>query len=611
MKRRHSMPFGAECQQDGSVRFRLWAPKANKVELSLGDETNSKTLPVHQRDPGWFELTTRAAEPGSHYRFRIDGSQQVPDPASRFQPHDVHGPSEVIDPGRFEWHDRDWRGRPWEEAVLYELHVGAFTPGGKFSSVCEKLDYLTDLGVTAIELMPLSDFPGQRNWGYDGVLPFAPDSSYGRPEDLKHLVQNAHDRGLMILMDVVYNHFGPEGNYLNAYAPQFFTARHHTPWGNAINFDGPESRAVRDFFIHNALYWINEFHFDGLRLDAVHAILDDSEQHVLVELANTVRNSLEPGRHVHLILENDNNQARYLERTQTCQTRFYNAQWNDDIHHALHVLITGEQDGYYVDYAQSPAKQMGRCLAEGFAYQGEASLLRNGQKRGERSNKLPPCAFTSFLQNHDQIGNRAYGERIATLADPPALRAAAAILLLAPSPPLLFMGEEFGTETPFLFFCDFEKGLAEAVAAGRRNEFTRFTRFRDPEARAGIPDPNAATTFERSQLDWNDLAETKHQEWLRFYQHLLSLRREHIVPLVRNDCGIKAEYHLISDRAISARWQFQDGSNLILFANLGVDSVSALTLPGSSIIYASDEWKDRGLNQTTMPGWSVMWFLES
>jgi maltooligosyltrehalose trehalohydrolase len=412
-------------------------------------------------------------------------------------------------------------------------------------------------------------------------------------------------------LDVVYNHFGPEGNYLNAYAPQFFTPWHHTPWGNAINFDGPESRAVRDFFIQNALYWLNEFHFDGLRLDAVHAILDDSEQHVLIELANTVRNSLEPGRHIHLILENDNNEARYLKRLQSGQTSFYNAQWNDDIHHAVHVLITGEQDGYYADYSQSPAKHLGRCLVEGFAYQGEVSLLRNGRRRGEPSAQLPPSAFISFLQNHDQIGNRAYGERIATLADPPALRAAAAILLLAPSPPLLFMGEEFGTETPFLFFCDFEKGLAEAVAAGRRNEFARFTRFRDPETRAGIPDPNAATTFESSQLNWNDVAETKHQEWLQFYRHLLSLRRKHIVPLLTKSCGVRAEYQLLTDKAISARWEFHGGSNLILFANLGVDSVPALTLPGLSIIYASDELKDHGQNQTSMPGWSVMWFLQS
>ena len=288
MKRRHSMPFGAECRDDGSVRFRLWAPAARKVELCLGDAARPEHLPLEpqDQDKGWFELVTDAARPGSQYRFRIDEAQRVPDPASRFQPEDVHGPSEVIDPDAFDWQDHSWLGRRWEEAVIYELHVGAFTSTGTFSSVGERLDYLAELGITAVELMPVADFPGQRNWGYDGVLPFAPDRTYGRPEDLKALVQSAHSRGIMVLLDVVYNHFGPEGNYLGVYAPQFFTGRHHTPWGNAINFDGPESRSVRDFFIHNALYWLTEYHFDGLRLDAVHAIVDDSTPDILTELAD-------------------------------------------------------------------------------------------------------------------------------------------------------------------------------------------------------------------------------------------------------------------------------------------------------------------------------------
>ena len=480
MKRCHDMPFGAQCRDDGSVRFRLWAPAARQVELCFGDVNPPAYLPLDQRDNGWFELVTDAVRPGTQYRFRIDHAQKVPDPASRFQPRDVHGPSEIIDPDSFFWLDRAWQGRKWEEAVIYELHVGTFTPRGTFLAACERLDYLADLGITALELMPVSDFPGQRNWGYDGVYSFAPDSTYGRPEDLKELVQSAHSRGIMVLLDVVYNHFGPEGNYLGGYAPQFFTDRHHTPWGNGINFDGSESRAVRDFFIHNALYWLNEYHFDGLRLDAVHAIADDSTPDILTELADTVRSSIAPDRHVHLILENDRNQSRYLQRTVTskerCRPRTYTAQWNDDIHHALHVLITGEKDGYYSDYAEHPLDQLGRCLVEGFAYQGETSLHRNGATRGEPTQGLPLSAFVSFLQNHDQIGNRAFGERITQLADPRAVRAASAILLLAPSPPLLFMGEEFGAQSPFLFFCDFEKDLAQAVTAGRRNEFAHFTR---------------------------------------------------------------------------------------------------------------------------------------
>ena len=462
MKRCHSMPFGAECEDDGRVRFRLWAPAARQVELSLAGD--SKRTALDRRNNGWFELNTIEAKAGSQYYFRIDDEHEVPDPASRFQPQDVHGPSEVVAPHAFEWRDHAWQGRPWEEAVIYELHVGAFTASGTFSAACERLDYLADLGITAIELMPVADFPGKRNWGYDGVFSFAPDSVYGRPEDLKELVQSAHERGIMVFLDVVYNHFGPEGNYLNSYAPRFFTDRHKTPWGNAINFDGPESRPVRDFFIHNALYWLIEYHFDGLRLDAVHAIVDDSTPDILTELAGTVRSAIAPDRHVHLILENDRNQSHYLRRTQHCQPREYTAQWNDDIHHVLHVLITGEHDGYYSDYADRPLDRLGRCLVEGFAYQGERSSYRHGQPRGESTAGLPPAAFVSFLQNHDQIGNRAFGERIVKLAESPAIRAAAAILLLAPSPPMLFMGEEFGAETPFLFFCDFENDLAEAVA---------------------------------------------------------------------------------------------------------------------------------------------------
>jgi maltooligosyltrehalose trehalohydrolase len=615
MKRRHNMPFGAECREDGSVRFRLWAPAAHQVELCLASSNSGTRVSLEAFDNGWFELVTDAAKPGTQYRFCIDGGQEVPDPASRFQPEDVHGPSEVIDPTAFGWKDDAWRGRRWEEAVIYELHVGAFTRSGSrsgtFSAVLDRLDYLADLGITAIELMPVADFPGQRNWGYDGVFPFAPDGMYGRPEDLKKLVQSAHDRGLMILLDVVYNHFGPEGNYLNFYAPQFFTSRHKTPWGDAINFDGTESCSVRDFFIQNTLYWLTEYQFDGLRLDAVHAIIDDSTPHILTELADAVRRFVEPDRHVHLILENDNNQARYLQRSKTCQVQGYDAQWNDDIHHALQVLITGEHDGYYCDYLDHPVDQLGRCLVEGFAYQGEQSVFRNGAVRGECTAGLPPDAFVSFLQNHDQIGNRAFGERITTMADPRAVRAAMAILLLAPSPPLLFMGEEFGAKTPFLFFCDFEKCLAEAVATGRRNEFARFARFSDPDSRAGIPDPNAAKTFEASRLDWNDLTQPSHREWLGFYRQLLKLRCQHIVPRLSDSCATKAHYEIHQGRGLAVHWDFRDGSKLDLLANLGADSLGGLTPPASQMIYASEDITEIALKQGTLPAWFVAWFLES
>jgi maltooligosyltrehalose trehalohydrolase len=614
------MPFGAECRPDGSVRFRFWAPAAHQVAVCLDQDGKTKRLPLQPCDQrscgqGWFEIVTDAAKPGTLYRYQIDGGPQVPDPASRFQPRDVHGPSAVVDPRAFEWPDDAWLGRRWEEAVIYEIHVGAFTQAGTFASVSERLDYLSEVGVTAVELMPVADFPGGRNWGYDGVYPFAPDSTYGRPEDLKQLVEAAHARGIMVFLDVVYNHFGPEGNYLGLYAPQFFTDRHHTPWGNAINFDGAASRAVRDFFIHNALYWLTEYHFDGLRLDAVNAILDDSTPDILTELAEAVRSAIEPRRQVHLVLENDRNQSHYLRRTERCQPRAYNAQWNDDIHHALHVITTGEKDGYYSDYVDHPVDRLGRCLVEGFAYQGEASLYRNGEKRGEPTAGLPATAFVSFLQNHDQIGNRAFGERILTLADARAVRAAAAILLLNPSPPLLFMGEEFGAQTPFLFFCNFEKDLAAAVTAGRRNEFARFAKFSDPATREGIADPNAVRTFEISRLDWNTVGEPLHQEWLVLYRKLLALRCRYIVPHLSLACGIKANYEARGSK-LRAEWNFPD-AKLTLLANLGTDSISAVTVPDSPIIYASEDVASEDvqgnqlLQPGTLPPWSVVWLLQS
>jgi maltooligosyltrehalose trehalohydrolase len=609
MKRRHSMNFGADCLDDGSVRFRLWAPAAERVDLCLAN--SGRLLALNKSSQGWFELVTDAAKPGTQYKFQIDSKQEVPDPASRFQPRDVHGPSEVIAPNDLDWQDGSWRGRPWEQAVIYELHVGAFTEAGSFSAIKNRLDYLADLGVTAIELMPVSDFPGKRNWGYDGVLPFAPDSFYGRPEDLKSLIQSAHAHGLMMFLDVVYNHFGPEGNYLGLYAPQFFTSRHKTPWGNAINFDGEGSRTVRDFFIDNALYWLNEYHFDGLRLDAVHSIVDDSTPHILDELAHAVRSSVGADRQVHLILENERNQSTYLRRNGQCGPQEYDAQWNDDIHHALHVLTTGERDGYYLDYSARPLDQLGRCLVSGFAYQGDISPYMGGKTRGEATAGLPLTAFVSFLQNHDQIGNRAFGERITTLAEACAVRAATEILLLAPSVPLIFMGEEFGAQTPFLFFCNFEKDLAEAVSAGRRNEFARFTRFNDPAARKGIPDPNAESTFEASRLDWKELDNPEGERWFGLHRNLIQLRNTYVLPGLADGCGLAARYEVIKKQGIFAEWGLSNGSQLSLLANLASDRLSGVKVPPGEIIYRSDEAAQEALQRSALPPWSVAWFLRT
>lgn len=556
----HAMPFGAAVADDG-VRFRLWAPDAGAVEL-LHDDGAEQMLPA---DPGWFELVSKQSAAGSRYRFRIDGGTAVPDPASRWQPEDVHGPSLVVDPGSYRWRDGDWRGRPWEEAVVYELHVGTFSPEGTFDGVRERLRHLAELGVTAIELMPIADFSGARNWGYDGVLPYAPDSAYGAPDDLKRLVDDAHGLGLMVLLDVVYNHFGPDGNYLGVYAKQLFTGRHHTPWGDAIDFTVPE---VRSFFIHNALYWLEEYRFDGLRLDAVHAIVDDSEPDFLTELAQTVHRRFAGERSIHLVLENEENAARRLVRNDG-RPRHYTAQWNDDIHHAFHVLATGESAAYYHDYAQDPIRWLCRCLAEGFGFQGEPMGHRDGRPRGEPSAHLPPTAFVGFLQNHDQVGNRAFGERLAAIAEPQALDVMAALLLLSPAVPMLFMGEEWGETRPFLFFCDFHGELADAVRQGRRREFARFPEFADPSRRQAIPDPNEERTFFASKLDWAAAQTERGAQVLALHRRLLALRRREIAPRLGGMRAMNGTAAPCGGRGLSARWRLGDDSLLAIVANLG------------------------------------------
>ncbi|SAK56367.1 malto-oligosyltrehalose trehalohydrolase [Caballeronia temeraria] len=400
----HCFSFGAHLtgagQQHPRTRFRFWAPSRDRVQVEVqgAGSTTSELTDMQPVGDGWYEAEADVGA-GTLYRYRLDEELAVPDPASRFQPQDVHGPSEVVDPHAYRWTHTDWHGRPWEETVLYELHVGAM---GGYAGVTARLPELAQLGVTAIELMPLNDFSGTRNWGYDGVLPYAPDSAYGRPEELKQLIDTAHGLGLMVFLDVVYNHFGPDGNYLHAYAKTFFREGVNTPWGPAIDFERPQ---VRDFFFDNALYWLNEYRFDGLRLDAVHAINYDEW---LRELADRVRSSVEAGRHVHLVLENEHNTASLL-------ADHFNAQWSDDAHNTLHALLTGESESYYEAYSDRPIDKLARVLSEGFVYQGDSSPLHDGAPRGEPSGHLPPTAFVMFLQNHDQVGNRAMGDRLRAL----------------------------------------------------------------------------------------------------------------------------------------------------------------------------------------------------
>lgn len=554
MRHSHRMRFGAE-YADGTTRFQLWAPVPKQVALRLEGAPDQPMAPA----PGGWWRAECACPPGTRYRYVLpDGPQgpalAIPDPAARAQAGGVHGWSVVVDPAAHDWRHEPC-ARPWHEAVIWEAHAALL---GGYAALAARLPELAALGITAIELMPLAEAPGRRNWGYDGVLQFAPSAAAGTPDQLKALIDEAHRLGLMMLLDVVYNHFGPDGNYLHRTAPAFFRAGTHTPWGEAIDFAVPE---VADFFLQNALYWLEEYRFDGLRLDAVQAILPCA---ALPALGHAIRAAL-PGREIHLILENERNEAELLAGQP------FDAQWNDDFHHCLHVLLTGETEAYYADYAEAPATKLARCLAEGFAYQGEQSL-NLGHPRGTPSGGLPPTAFIVFTQNHDHVGNRALGERLTALADPEALRAAMALVLLCPQIPMLFMGEECGSRAPFLFFTDHNPELAEAVRRGRRAEFRRFAAFADAADRARIPDPNDPATFAASV----PLPADDGFDWPGFLRDLLAARARHLVPHLPGTTALAAA--ALSEHAVRATWRLGDGSVFLLACNLGATPLP-LTLP--------------------------------
>jgi malto-oligosyltrehalose trehalohydrolase len=579
--------FGVSLTSDGAT-FRLWAPAATRVDVLL-----DKRHALRRGDDGWFCADIAGIKAGALYKFRIDDAVDIPDPASAFQPQDVAGPSEVIDHSVYQWRALDWRGRPWHETVLIETHVGTFTPEGTYRAMIDRLDHLVATGFTALELMPLADFPGQRNWGYDGVLWYAPDSTYGRPDDLKALIDAAHLRGLMVFLDVVYNHFGPEGNYLGQYAPSFFT-KAQTPWGSAIDYRVPQ---VRAFAIENALYWLREYRFDGLRLDAVHAIPEPGEVSMLHDLSRAVGDfGTQTGRHIHLVLENDDNTAGLLDADQDPPRGKYRAQWNDDYHHAWHVLLTGESHGYYSDYSKSPRSDIARALSSGFVYQGEASAHRGGQSRGEASGALAPTAFVNFLQNHDQIGNRALGDRLEKLAEDKATEAALAITLLAPMIPMLFMGEEWGATEPFPFFCDFQGDLADAVRNGRRKEFAgAYAKYGDE-----VPDPLHEATFRSVVPEWNARDLPKAHRRLTLVRELLSVRRREIVPRLAGAQFGDASAE--NSGLLSADWRMADGTSLQLWANLSDQIISFQTKMTGTKIWGSD------LSDVISP-WAVHWHI--
>ena len=561
MKFKHELPFGAALQPDGTTRFRIWAPSADRLDLVIDGARRGMVS-----EPGGWHALTMSAPAGTRYQFVMPDGLHFPDPASRMQDKDVHDPSVVVDPEEYEWQHADWQGRPWHEIVLYELHPGLM---GGFQGIQSELPELQRLGVTAIELMPIADFPGRHNWGYDGVLPYAPDRAYGTPADLKALIDAAHGLGISVFLDVVYNHFGPDGAYIHVFANTFFRNDLQTPWGAAIDFRRAE---VRDYFIQNAVYWLEEYRFDGLRFDAVHAI---SEEDFLVDLARIARGRVASGRHIALVLEHENNRSRLIGGPPR-----FDAQWADDFHHCLHVLLTGETEGYY-DAFQETTEQLRRVLAEGFAYQGETPPGWD-RPRGEASGHLPTSAFVVCLQNHDQIGNRAMGDRLTAITDPQALRAATALMLLTPFIPLLFMGEERASKSPFLFFTDHHDELADLVREGRRSEFGHFSGFQDEAKRARIPDPNAAATYAASAPDRGDAG---HFDWMR---GLLALRRERIVPGMPGCTSRGAT--ILAPGAVQAAWQFGNGKTLTVAINLGAEPVEP-RLPDGETLFAEGEWQ--------------------
>jgi maltooligosyltrehalose trehalohydrolase len=551
---------------------RVWAPEVRRVEL----ECAGQRRPMAREADGWWFVEAPELVHGTDYAFRIDEEGPFPDPRSPWQPHGVHGPSRWLDHGRFRWHDTGWQAPPLASAMIYELHVGTFTPEGIFEAVIDRLDYLKDLGITHVELMPVAEFPGKRGWGYDGVDLFAPHHAYGGPDGLKRLVDACHRKGLAVLLDVVYNHLGPSGNYLGRFGP-YFTDAYRTPWGDAVNLDRAHSDTVRRFFLDNALMWLEEYHFDGLRIDAVHAIVDTSAIHFLEALAREVR-ALEArlGRHLVVIAESDLNDPRVV-RAPEVGGYGLDAQWNEDFHHALHAVLTGERDGYYEDFGA--VADLAAALTRGLVYDGRYSVYRR-RSHGRPASDLRGRRFVGCLQNHDQVGNRAMGERSAQLLSAGLLRVGAALVLTAPFVPLLFQGEEWGADTLFLYFTDHEDpDLAEAVREGRRREFAAFGW--DPE---GIPDPQAPATFERSRLDWDQRDREPHAGLLRWYRDLIALRRAH--PAFAED-GLE-QVRVRFDE--SERWLMMRRKELAVACNLGT-SQRRLDCPAGChprILLASD-----------------------
>ncbi|WP_102960272.1 malto-oligosyltrehalose trehalohydrolase [Mangrovicella endophytica] len=605
--------WGTRIGNDGT-RFRLWAPDVKSVELAIGrgeDNASMDYLPMERLEEGWWTVTTDQVAVGGGYGFRVNGEQVVPDPAARAQMRDVHGLSRLVDPKAYEWRTADWKGRPWHETVFYELHTGTFTPEGTFDGIIGKLDYLVKTGITAIELMPIAQFGGSRGWGYDGVYLYAPHPVYGGPEGLKRLVDAAHERGLMVFLDVVYNHFGPDGNYITSYAPSFFHEEMHTAWGAAIAYD---KAPVRNFMIENALFWLEEYRLDGLRLDAIDSIEDMTDEPLVRELAAAVRQRV-TDRHVHLTTEDARNIVWHIERKENGEPLLVSGEWNDDFHHCAHVVATKESEGYYQDYARNGVRLMAKSLATGFVFQGEYSKHRD-KEVGYPSDHLPPTAFVNFIQNHDQIGNRAFGDRLTDVAPRRLVEMLQAILLLSPQIPLMFMGEEYGEHNPFCFFTDFQGELGDAVREGRRAEFKHFAAFHNPRNRELIPDPNSESTFLQCKVDWNLLNRPTYRRHSQFVSELLKIRREKIMPLLKDAPGGAGRCHLSNDTdAFSVSWTLAGGAVLQLFANLDDEpwslpsGIAADEVRRGELVFEHEDGVCESLIKGVLPGPSVAFRL--
>lgn len=559
------LPIGAEVQPDGTTHFRVWAPRRNRAELVIWavEGAPQKRVELSRDENGYFAGFAEAVA-GAHYAFRLDDDITLyPDPASRSQPEGPHGPSEVVDPRSYHWQDQDWRGVSIDGQVLYEMHVGTFTKAGTWNAATKQLEHLADLGVTVIEMMPVAEFAGNFGWGYDGVNLFAPTRLYGSPDDLRRFVDQAHRLGLGVILDVVYNHFGPSGNYIGKFSPDFVSRRHHTDWGEAINFDGENSAPVREFFLANAGYWIGEFHFDGLRLDAVHAILDDSPDHILAAIVRQVR-ATAGHRQTIVMAENEQQDARLL-RTAANHGYGLDAAFNDDFHHAARVAMTGRSEGYYGDYHGTP-QELISALKWGHLYQGQWNT-RQSRQRGTPGLELAAAQFVVFLQNHDQVGNSPGGRRAHQLTSPGRHRAFTALMLLAPGTPLLFQGQEFSATTPFLYFADHEAELGKLVREGRHKELRQFRSLTGDDAADHQVDPCDRQTFERSKLDHTE--RDRNPEAYALHEDLLRLRR--VDPVFSAQRSDRVHGSVLGTEAFLLRYFGDEGDDRLILTNLGRD----------------------------------------